>query len=182
MITLKQIRDNKNQKPCEDSWTKLLKSYGKTKADDTVVTCEYLLETLDIDDTLWVISNCIHGKKVKKRHMVADIVERVLHIWENWAKDNAPDHLNSPRKAVDAIRRGKVDDEILGDAEYAWDAAWDAGAAHAAYAAYAAEAAYTGASHYGTADAASAADAVGDAGYDAEREEQKKIILKYFGE
>tara|TARA_R110000782_G_C14638265_1_gene395277 strand:+ start:25 stop:678 length:654 start_codon:yes stop_codon:yes gene_type:complete len=129
MITLKQIRDNK---PCEDSWTELLESFNKTKADDTIVTCQHLLETLDIDDTLWVIHNCIGGKRTKKRHMVADIAERVLHIWEKWAKDNAPDHFNAPRKAVDAVRNGKVNDEILKAAEYAWDA----GAAYAgAYAA-----------------------------------------------
>ena len=217
MITLKQIRDNKNEKPCEDSWTKLLKSYGKTKADDTVVTCEYLLDTLGVDDALWVISNCIGGKRVKKRHMLADIAGRVLHIWENWAKDNAPDHLDAPRKAVDAVRNGKVNDKILKAAEYAWDSgAVYAGAlaaaaraadvdcvyaADSAYAAsyaaaraadvdcvYAAGAAYWAARRaaLGAAKAAWAARhaawAASAAAADTEREEQKKIILTYFGE
>ena len=188
MITLKQIRDNK---PCEGSWAKLLKSYDKTKADDTVVTCEYLLKTLDVDDTLWVIFNCIDGKRVKKRHMVADIVERVLHIWENWAKDNAPQDLDAPRKAVSAIRSGKVNDEILRAAGYAWDAAYDAAADEAAEAAEAAyNACWGGNADYARDAALAAADAAGDAaadaayaaGNDAEREEQEKIILTHFGE
>ena len=200
MITLKQIRDNK---PCEDSWTKLLESFNKTKADDTIVTCQHLLDTLGIDDTLWVISNCIGGKRTKKRHMVADIAERVLSIWEDWAKDHAPDHLDAPRKAVDAVRNGKVNDKILKAAEYAWDAgalatralAADALAADvdcayaadsacaAAYAAsYAAACAYAGALAAGALAARAATDAAGDAGYDNELEEQEKIILTYFGE
>tara|TARA_R110002126_G_scaffold67176_2_gene170479 strand:- start:131 stop:718 length:588 start_codon:yes stop_codon:yes gene_type:complete len=195
MITLKEIRDNE---PCEDSWTKLLKSFNKTKADDTVVTCEYLLDTLDVDDTLWVISNCIGGKRVKKRHMVADIAKRVLHFWEDWAKDNAPDHLNAPRKAVEAVRSGKVDDEILRaalaaatdvspsarnaatdvstSARNVYNAYWAASAAGAAGAAGALAARHAAWAARHAAWAASAAAA------DAEQEEQKKIILKYFGE
>ena len=193
MITLKQIRDNKYQKPCEDSWSRLLKSCGKTKADDTVVTCEYLLDTLGIDDTMWVISNCIHGKKVKKRHMVADIAGRVLHIWEDWAKDHKPKHLDAPRKAVDAVRNGKVNDEILRGVDAAWEAAWDAAYAASRTADYAASRALDAAdaaraASYAThnSDAAWAANAAAEAdagaGYDAERVEQKKIILTYFGE
>ena len=187
MITLKEIRDNK---PCEDSWRKLLESFNKTKADDTVVTCEYLLDTLNIDDTLWVISSCIHGKKVKKRHMVADIAERVLHFWEDWAKDNVPKNLDAPRKAVGAVRNGKVNDEILrgvdaaryaanasaanASADAAGDVDYNA-AANAAWAAAAARAALN-------ADAAGAARDADEAADGAEQEEQKKIILTYFGE
>ena len=123
--------------------------------------------------------------------MVADIVERVLHIWENWAKDNAPQDLDAPRKAVSAIRSGKVNDEILRAAGYAWDAAYDAAADEAAEAAEAAyNACWGGNADYARDAALAAADAAGDAaadaayaaGNDAEREEQEKIILTHFGE
>mgnify|MGYP003679725762 CR=1 FL=1 len=181
MITLTEIRD---KKPCEDSWTKLLKSYGKTKADNTVVTCQHLLKTLNIEDTMWVISNCIDGKRVKKRHMVADIAERVLHIWEDWAKDNAPDHLDTPRKAVEAVRNGKVNEETSRAVYDAAEAADDYLAACAAEAAAAAAVVTDADGAYAAADGALAAWSAytASAAAAAERVEQEKIILKYFGE
>ena len=84
-VTLNLIRNNyKNNKPCEQSWIKLLKSLNKTKADNDPISFEYLLETLGVQDTLWVVDNCIEDKSVV-RLMCADFAESVLHIWENWA-------------------------------------------------------------------------------------------------
>lgn len=186
MITLKQI---KAKKPCKDSWEKLLKSYGKTKADDTVVTCEHLLDILGINDTFWVIFNCIKGQKVKKRHILADIAERVLYIWEDWARVNAPEHLDASRKAIEATRSGKVTREIRIAAAAAYAADTADIAAYAAYATYVCDAADAARAAY-AAYAAYVCDAAGAAAYAVyavdnrkkEIEEQKKIILKYFGE
>ena len=152
-VTLNLIRNNyKNNNPCEESWIKLLKSLNKTKADDDPISFEYLLETLGVQDTLWVIDNCIEDKSVV-RLMCADFAESVLHIWENWAKDNAPDHLNAPRRSIELCRINSTKEEFAD----AWDADADADWVAAA-----------------AADAAWAADA-------AETEKQKEIILKYFG-
>ncbi len=182
------LNDIKSKSPCQNSFKILLKYYDKVKADDTIVTVNHLLKTLDVPDTLWVIDRLCEDKR-KMQLMSAEFAKRVLYIWEDWAKDNAKEHLNSPRKIIELIEANASREEIDaawaadGDAAgaAAWDAAWDAAwaAAWAADGDAARDAA--GAAARAAAWAAAGA-AAGDAAWDAERQKQAEIILKYYGE
>ena len=189
-IKLSTIRD---KSPCKDGWKKLLKSLNKTEADASEVSISHLLASNRINDTLWVIFNCVPDELEKKRNMLADFVESaiahaeaVLPIFE---KERSQD--NRPKLAIEAAKKCIV---LLRAAR---DAAWDAGAAGAAEdaawdAAWAADAAGDAArtAARAAADAAgdawaaaeAAARAAGAAAEESERENQKQIILKYFGE
>ena len=166
-LTLEKIKE---KSPCESGWRTLLKSFGKTKADSTKVSIKHLLESNGINDTLWVIFNCVPDDLDKKRNMLCDFAEnavnhaeRVLPIFE---KDAPLD--DRPRiaieKAKESIKLNRAawaaGDAARAAARAAW-AAWAAGAAaRAAWAAWA---------------------AAGDAAQNQERELQKEIIIKYFG-
>lgn len=159
-------------------------------------------ESLDKDSvqtTLTLIQkNC--NDKQKLRLMAADFAESVLHIWEDWAKENAKEHLKAPRKLIELIKAGASEKEIKKAAvanAYAYD---DAIASHAeAYAVGTADVAafnaYAGEACCAAGEASNVAKAVADAYYaDAyyaatnanaypdytERQKQKQIILKYF--
>lgn len=192
-ISLNKIRD---KNPCEGGWEKLLKSLNKTQADDTEVSINHILESNGIDDTLWIIYNCIDDYDMDKRNMVADISERVLHIWEDWAKDNLPEHLDAPRKAIEVCRDEKATKEEVEAAGRAagaaaraaakaaaraatWSADWVALAGWDAiwYANWSALAAWHALTTWHALDARSARNA-----RNAEEQAQREIILKYFGE
>lgn len=40
------------------------------------------------------------------RLWACDCVERVVHVWEEWAKMHMPEHVNTPREAMKAVRAG----------------------------------------------------------------------------
>jgi hypothetical protein len=84
-----------------------------------------------------------------------------LHIWEDWARAHAPEHLDAPRRCIEvawAYLDGKVGEEEMRRAQDAANAAASAAYA-AAYAAYAAD------------SAASAA---------AARERHKRVLLRWW--
>ena len=117
-LTLNLIR---SKSPCESGWEKLLESMNKTQADDTEISIRHLLESNGVDDTCWVINNCIEGDLDKKRNMYADFAEsavehaeRVLHIFE---KERPQD--DRPKIAIEKSR----------EAIRLTRAAWAAGAA-----------------------------------------------------
>jgi hypothetical protein len=172
----------KSKSPCEDGYAKLLKSLGKTQADDEPIRIEQILESNGINDTIWVIWNCIKGREMDKRNLLADIAESVLHIFEAKYPDDT-----RPRRAIEGLRDEKVDREGL--RELAEDAAEAARAAaeDAAWAADAVARAADGAAWaamdaaWAAAEAARAAAAVWQDSGEAEREKQKGFILKWFG-
>jgi len=170
-ITLSQIKANS---PCEAGFKKLLKSLNKTKADDTQVSIKHILESNGVLDTLWVIDNLCEDKR-KVQLMCADFAERVLYIWEDWAKYyiNDKDHFNAPRKVIELIKSGASEKEITA-AVASSSAAVASSSSRAAWAARAA----SYAASYSAASVASAAAAT--AVRTAERRKQKEIILKYF--
>ncbi|MCP4975733.1 MAG: hypothetical protein GY931_06185 [Maribacter sp.] len=45
----------KSKKPCEPGWNKLLKSLGKTKADDEPLSLEFILKSNGIEDAVWAL-------------------------------------------------------------------------------------------------------------------------------
>ena len=204
MLTLNKIR---GKSPCQSGWNTLMKSMGKTEADDTRVSIAHLLESNGKNDTLWVIFRCIPDQLEKKRNMIADIVEpaieaaeSVLHIFEKKYPDD-----KRPRKAIENakenVRRSRLGLERLPRPDVAYAAGADnaayaayaavyaaAGADNAAYAAYADNAAYAAvyaavyAADTDAADAVYAAGADNAAVYaadtDARQEARKKSDLK----
>ena len=169
--------------PCSNGWAKLLKHLGKTEADDEPLLMSTILESNGLDDAIWAL-RAFHGEhRLAMINFACDCVERVLPIWEAWAEKNAQDHLRAPRKAIEIIRRKDESTESAHAAHAAavvaaaadTDAAFDASASAVAACAAAADTAACAVA----ACAANADDA--DAARDAELEEQKKLLLKYFG-
>ena len=197
------LNDIKSKSPCENGYKKLLKSFDKTSADDTEVSIQHLLNSNGIDNTLWVIYNCIPDRIMDKRNMCADFAESVLHIFEQQYPND-----KRPRQAIEIFRKeDATQQEITAARAVAWAVAWDttgdaarnaardaaraaaravawdaravaraAGDAARDAAVVAARAAWAAACA-----AAWAACADRDAAMDAEIEKQKDIILKYFG-
>jgi hypothetical protein len=198
--TLNKIRKHS---PCEDGWTKLLSSLGKTKADNVRLSYKHILEINGFEDALWTLKT--HKDENKVRLFAADIAERVLHIFEEKRPDD-----DRPRKAIQAARdfaNGKIDEDACKDTCKAareavrevYDAAYAASvaasevyasdnayvaraAADAAWSIYAATytAAYS-ATVAATDAATDAADIATAARYASdETEEQIKLFKKYF--
>lgn len=194
-ISLNKI---KNKKPCGDGFKKLLKSLGKTKADSTEVSINQILMSNGVGDTLWVIYKCTKGYEIDKRNMIADIAETVLYIWEDWAKDNMPEHLKVARRAIEFCRDEsasqapnieipQIPEQYTMYAEVtAYIATWAANSA--IWAANTVEAARdpakVGWAALAAGTAASWADraAVHSSIETNEKQTQKEIILRYFGE
>ena len=164
--TLKRI---KAHSPCTDSWRKLLKGLGKTKADDARLSYARILKICGLEDALW-------AARCEPRY------DREWRLYAVWCARQVQHLMTDPRSiaALDVAERyanGTATDEELraawdaagaaaGDA--AWDAAWAARAA-----AGAARAAAGGAR-------AAAGDAAGDAGaaaWDAARAAQRARFL-----
>ena len=178
-ITIKQIKD---KEPCSVGWDRFVDSYKGELPKTTSI--KYILDSNGVEDTLWVIRNCIKGQKARKRYVAAEIAESVLHLWEDWAEEHAPQHLHAPRKAIEARKNGRMTEEIKGTANDAAHAAYYYAAVTANAAADATAAGYTAnaaANAHVTDTAYTAARAAAYAARDAERTRQAKIITKYFG-
>ena len=140
--TLNEIRKHH---PCKDGWEMLLKSLGKTKADDEQISFEYILNSNGIDDALWCLRVLPESMDSNIRLLVCDLVEPAMQY--------VLDGETRPQEAIRIARayaNGEASIEELGAAA---DAAW--AAADAADAAWAAE------------DAADAARAAEDAAWAA---------------
>ncbi|QOR55505.1 MAG: hypothetical protein ULS35scaffold63_62 [Phage 33_17] len=72
----------KSHNPCQDGYATLLRSLNKTEADDEPLCLNHLLESNGVGDNMWVIFNCITGREMDKRNLLADIVESVEYIWD----------------------------------------------------------------------------------------------------
>lgn len=162
---------------CEESLEWLEKYEGDDPAELAWEECERS------DWMLWLVYEL--SIPAKDRDMAADFAERVLPIWEAWAKENAPEHFDAPRKAVEAVRSGggahAASRAAYAAAHAADRAACAARAARAsAYAAAsrASDAAYAAARVARVARAYAAHGTYADA-YDAERKAQADIIRKY---
>ncbi|MFV1593316.1 hypothetical protein VWZ88_12715 [Phaeobacter sp. JH20_36] len=81
--TLRRIREGSPQsgRACEEGYTKLLKSLGKTKADDEPVTLLQVLDSNGLDDALWVLFYAMPDDRLA-RHFQAWGAEQVLHLFE----------------------------------------------------------------------------------------------------
>lgn len=101
LTTLNIIR---SADPCSSGWTKLLKSLGKSKADDEPLTFDLILKSNGLDDALWAL-RAVLPKHEKDRDRLARLfacycAESCLAIYET----RYPGDLR-PRQAIEAGRQ-----------------------------------------------------------------------------
>lgn len=65
--TLNEIRD---QSPCTEGWTKLLRTLGKTQADNEPLSIITILESNGLDDALWCLRAVKNRNKEIRLYMV----------------------------------------------------------------------------------------------------------------
>ena len=176
--TLNTIRSHS---PCSDGWATLLRSLGKTTADDTEVSLVQILDSNGIRDAIWAL-RCFDYRDYCLA--LADVAEAVLYIYEsNYSSDTRV------RDCICAIRqyhkgeiaatelRATTEATKAADAAAAKAAADDANAwaAWAARAAWAAAWAATARVAWAAADAAARA-----AGGAAKGEEIEQLFRRHF--
>ena len=121
--TLNEIRKHR---PCKDGWEMLLKSLGKTKADDEQISFEYILNSNGIDDALWCLRVLPESMDSNIRLLVCDLVEPAMQY--------VLDGETRPQEAIRIARayaNGEASREELkavrsAARSAAWDDAWDA--------------------------------------------------------
>ena len=128
--TLNEIREHS---PCTAGWTKLLKSLGKTHADDEPLALEHILDSNGLEDALWAL-RAVKGHDKEIRLFACQCASLVLPIFEKQYPGD-----DRPRKAIEAAEAfalGQIGKAELAKADAAAYVAY--AAAYAAYAAYAA--------------------------------------------
>jgi len=123
--TLNKIRA---YSPCTSGWEKLLKSKGKTKADDVEFSIIDVLDSNGIDDALWCM-RAVDGCEKEMRLFAVWCARQVKHLMTDQRSLNALD-------VAEKFANGDASREQLQDArDAAWDAAraaaWDAARAAA---------------------------------------------------
>ncbi len=154
--TLNKIREHS---PCTDGWEKLLKSLGKTKADDELIGLLAILESNGLDDALWCL-RAVDGHEKAARKLACDFALSVTHLWV--MPEIVGQYLATQDETIRAAARA---------------AAWAAAGAAARDAARAAARAAAGDAAWAAARAAAGA-AAGDAARDAARAVQKELFIK----
>ena len=134
--TLNKIREHS---PCQNGWTKLLATLGKTKADDEPVLFETILGSNGLDDALWCLRTLDHEHQRTCRLFAVWCARQVQHLMTDprsiAALDVAENHANgnATNEELDAAWDAARD--------AAWDAAWAAAWAAARDAAWDAQSA-----------------------------------------
>jgi hypothetical protein len=194
--TLNKIRKHS---PCTNGWEKLLRTLGKTKADDEPLSLITILDSNGLDDALWCL-RAVDGHEKEKRLFAVWCARQVQHLMKDKRSLDALDvaerfangdatlvELDAAYAAADAARSAAW---IAAAMDAAMDAAWDA----ARYAAWAAADAAMDAASAAARDAAwdAARDAAWDAAWaaadaaraaaDAARDAQKVKFREMFGE
>ena len=170
--TLNKIREFR---PCAGGWEKLLRTLGKTKADDEPVSVIQILDSNGLDDALWCL-RAVEGH------------EREIRLYAVWCARQVQ-HLMTDQRSLDALDVAErfangeaTHQELIAayDAAYAAarTAAYAAGlaadAARAAAAAAAADAART-AARAARAARTAAHDAAHDAAYAAYAAQEREL-------
>jgi len=183
--TLNAIRE---QSPCADGWTKLLKHLGKTAADDEPLPFVTILDSNGLDDALWCTRAAPEHAKIWRLYAVwcarqvqhlmtdprslaaLDIAERHAHGLATDGELAAAEH--AARAAAWATARDAARDAAWAAARAAWAAAWVAAQAAARAAARAVWAAA------GDAARDAARDAAEDAAMAAQAAEFRRIVTE----
>jgi len=137
--TLNEIRAHS---PCHEGWEKLLRTLGKTKADDEPVSIVQVLDSNGLDDALWCL-RAVKGRDKEIRLYAVWCARQVQHLMTDKRSTEALDvaerfangeaSQNELAAASDAARAAAR----AAASDAAWAAAW-AAASDAAWAAWAA--------------------------------------------
>ncbi|HVL77610.1 MAG TPA: hypothetical protein VM406_16470 [Noviherbaspirillum sp.] len=132
--TLNKIRECG---PCADGWEKLLRTLGKTKADDEPLSIITILDSNGLDDALWCL-RAVSGHDREIRLYAVWCARQVQHLMQDQRSLNALDvaerHANGQASVEELVAAGAA---AWDAGAAAWDAAWAAardaaGAARAA--------------------------------------------------
>ena len=118
--TLNKIRE---QGPCIDGWERLLRSLGKTKADDEPLSLLTVLDSNGLDDTLWCF-RAVDGFAKEKQLFAVWCARQVQHLLTDPRSLVALDV--AERFALGAATRTELDAAWAAARSAAEDAAWDA--------------------------------------------------------
>lgn len=111
--------------PCHEGWTKLLRTLGKTKADDELLAITTVLHSNGLDDALWCL-RAVDGHQREIRLYAVDCARSVQHLMTD-ARSIAA--IDVAERHADGLA---TDAELAAARAAAWDAAWDAAAGDAA--------------------------------------------------
>lgn len=109
---LNKIRDHQ---PCTDGWEKLLRTLGKTKADDEPLSLITILDSNGLDDALWCL-RAVDGHEKEMRLYAVWCARQVQHLMKDQRSLDALD-------VAERFANGKATENEL---NAAWDAAGDA--------------------------------------------------------
>jgi hypothetical protein len=143
--TLNQIRE---QSPCTEGWEKLLRTLGKTKADDEPVSIVQVLDSNGLDDAVWCL-------RAVKGH------DREIRLFAVWCARQV-EHLMTDERSKQALmvaERHANGEATVAELDAAGAAAWAAAVAAAWAAAGAAAVAAAVAAAWAAAGAAAVAAA-----------------------
>jgi hypothetical protein len=158
--TLNKIREHG---PCQSGWGKLLRTLGKTKADNEPVSVVQILDSNGLDDALWCL-RAVTGHDCEIRLFAVWCAHQVEHLMSDERSKNAL--VIAERFANGEAKNAAMAAARAAARAAAWDAAWDAAMAAArAAAGDAARAAAWDAA--GAAASAAAGDAARAAAWDA---------------
>jgi hypothetical protein len=135
MLTLQQIRD---KSPCQEGWTKLLKSLGSPPMD-TVISLGDVAKSNSAADAWW----CVRALDWSNEQVRRDVIKALLPSVERAAKHTTDKRVHDCISVIHDWINGKPADlEAAAKAAWAAEAARAARAAEAAWAARAAEEAW----------------------------------------
>lgn len=111
----------KAHRPYQDGWEKLLKSLGKTQADDEPVSLLHILNSNGLDDALWALR-------------ASDATDKDMRLYAVWCARQVQYLMKDPRSlaAIDVAERYANGDATAEELSAAYAAAYAAYAARAA--------------------------------------------------
>lgn len=154
-LTLEQIE---SFHPCKAGWRKLLKALNKVQADDSPIPLEFILESIEIHDTIW----CFRCNWFEHKELYMQFVNNCVSRISNAGVANA----------------AAVTKAYASNAAYAAISAANAANANAASAASANAAFAASASYYTSASYSTFSRADAEAAAAAERELQTQDLLQ----
>jgi hypothetical protein len=114
--------------PCSNGWEKLLKSLGKTKADDKKLSLAAILKSNGIEDAIWCL-RAVPDVDFFARRFALDCARRVEHLNTDPRVKECND--TTERFLAGKATKGKLAAAGAAARAAAWDAAWDAAGAAA---------------------------------------------------
>lgn len=118
-ITLNAIR---NHAPCQLGWVKLLKTLGKTRADNKPLQFSTILASNGLNDTLWCLRVLEQEQRERIGGLLCDYVEHALLVFEQKFPTDT-----RPLEVLKVLRDNFLGMASEAEVQKAWDIIWDRG-------------------------------------------------------